>query len=430
MGDLKILEQIMEELLQKGADKVSIYGSEDDSEELHFEHNEINLLRGFTDRSINIMVIKDHKKATTSFNQITEADIKKAVDTVINDAENSQPDEAYDICDLKVKEKFCRGNNIRHADRDKMYDRIEEYIDECRQKYPAVSLEGSIIHYFSKGRYINSHGVDLFETDSGYSYWTMFSACQGSKVSSFNHTSSLYNDLQTKFLDSGLTRELIEQSVSSLDSKPVPGTFEGDIVLAPGLVNEFMGYLVYSQITDNPIITGDSILKGKINEKVLHESVTLYSDPVNPDLAGGSFINKDGFVAEKMPVFEQGVLKNYMLSLFGANKTGLSLCKSGGCFVMNAGNDTVNEVIKNVKKGLYVVRFSGGHPSANGDFSGIAKNSYYIEDGEIKYPVNETMISGNLLQLFANVKNISSRRINNGQYLMPWVSCSGVNISR
>ena len=106
------------------------------------------------------------------------------------------------------------------------------------------------------------------------------------------------------------------------------------------------------------------------------------------------------------------------------------MSKAGGCLVMEPGKDTLAEMISEVKRGLLVVRFSGGNPSMNGDFSGVAKNSYYIEDGEIKYPVNETMIAGNLLKLFNNVNGISDQTLNTGNYKMPWLSCAGVTISR
>ena len=74
-------------------------------------------------------------------------------------------------------------------------------------------------------------------------------------------------------------------------------------------------------------------------------------------------------------------------------------------------------------------RFSGGTPNNNGDFSGVAKNSYYIEDGKIKYPVIETMISANLVEMFKNIVAVSAERINFGNALLPWMLVSGITIS-
>jgi len=228
----------------------------------------------------------------------------------------------------------------------------------------------------------------------------------------------------------GLTRDLIEQSVASMECRPIPETFEGDVILVPGLVDEFFGSLVNNQLTDRSIITDNSILKGKIGDQVLNSKITLCSNPTAEDLAGGYFITEDGFTAEKVDIFKSGILKNYMLTHFGSRKTGLPMSKAGGCLVMEPGKDTLAEMIAKVKRGLLVVRFSGGNPSMNGDFSGVAKNSYYIENGEIKYPVNETMIAGNLLKLFNNVNGISDQTLNTGNYKMPWLSCAGVTISR
>jgi len=96
---------------------------------------------------------------------------------------------------------------------------------------------------------------------------------------------------------------------------------------------------------------------------------------------------------------------------------------------VNAGENSHTEMIKNVDKGVLLSRFSGGSPSNNGDFSGVAKNSYYIENGEIKYPLSETMVSGNISEMFENLDEISSDRINFGSGIFPWISFKGITIS-
>ena len=80
-------------------------------------------------------------------------------------------------------------------------------------------------------------------------------------------------------------------------------------------------------------------------------------------------------------------------------------------------------------EGLLVARFSGGRPNENGDFSGIAKNSYYIENGKILYPVSETMISGNIPQMFLNITGISRERTDFGAQVLPWIAFKDISIS-
>lgn len=86
-------------------------------------------------------------------------------------------------------------------------------------------------------------------------------------------------------------------------------------------------------------------------------------------------------------------------------------------------------MIKNTKKGILLSRFSGGHPNDNGDFSGIAKNSYYIEDGEIKYPVKEIMVTGNLIRLINDIVEISEEVTDFGYTKFPWMKVTDITIS-
>ena len=85
--------------------------------------------------------------------------------------------------------------------------------------------------------------------------------------------------------------------------------------------------------------------------------------------------------------------------------------------------------MQSVKRGLYVVRVSGGMPNQRGDFSMVAKNSFLVEEGRIRHPVNEVMISGNIFDLFKNIAGISRERINFGSNILPWVLVGPLTIS-
>jgi len=86
-------------------------------------------------------------------------------------------------------------------------------------------------------------------------------------------------------------------------------------------------------------------------------------------------------------------------------------------------------MIRDVKAGILITRFSGGRPNDKGDFSGVAKNSYYVDNGEVSYPISETMVSGNMAALLTNIVAISSERADFGSGIFPWVRVSGIGIS-
>ena len=156
--------------------------------------------------------------------------------------------------------------------------------------------------------------------------------------------------------------------------------------------------------------------------------MTLHSRP--RDLVGGYSVTGDGYEAQNATIVDRGVLKSFLLDQYGSRKTGLARAVTGGgAWVVDAGATPLDAMIRDVKAGVLIARYSGGRPNDKGDFSGIAKNSYYIEDGAIAYPISETMVSGNLASLLTNIVAISSERADFGSGIFPWIRVGGIGIS-
>jgi len=129
-------------------------------------------------------------------------------------------------------------------------------------------------------------------------------------------------------------------------------------------------------------------------------------------------------------LIRDGVLQGFQLTQYGANKTGLARAKnSAENFAVTPGEKSLAEIIAGIDCGLLIGRFSGGYPSSNGDFSGVAKNSFLIKNGQIADAVSETMISGNLTQLLLEVSDISRETVTDGMHVLPWAAFKGVTIS-
>jgi PmbA protein len=236
-------------------------------------------------------------------------------------------------------------------------------------------------------------------------------------------------NLHTPFIESGSAKRLLKQSTEQVRTKPVSEKFTGEIVVTPDCLSDFLGFIT-GDISDGKIISKTSIYKEKLNKQITDSRFTLHARPVSDEITDGYFITDDGYVAENNTIIDNGVLKTHLLSLYGANKTGgKRAVNGGGAFVVDAGEKPKDEIIRNIKKGILLERFSGGRPSADGEFSGVAKNSYYIENGELKYPISETMISGNIQEMFSNIGEISSDRIDFGYSIFPWISFKGVTVS-
>jgi len=97
--------------------------------------------------------------------------------------------------------------------------------------------------------------------------------------------------------------------------------------------------------------------------------------------------------------------------------------------LVEGGDTPIDDSIKDVKKGIIVGRFSGGNPTISGDFSGVAKNSFLVEDGKIVGAINETMINGNLADLLNNLVAISKETVQDGSMVLPYMAFDKVIIS-
>jgi PmbA protein len=97
-------------------------------------------------------------------------------------------------------------------------------------------------------------------------------------------------------------------------------------------------------------------------------------------------------------------------------------------FIVPPGEKSVAQIIGETERGVMLSRFSGGLPAENLDFSGIAKNAFYVEDGKVLHPLSETMISGNLRDLIRAIRDVSQETVNFGMAEYPAVAAGGVTI--
>lgn len=397
--------------------------------EMNLEGTDFSLIRTIADNNLHIMVIKNNRKGDISLNRIDQESIDEAIETAVELSHVSTPDPAYDISPWQEPQQFVAGP--QEADPDRMYELLKQYSQQVPNLFPEIRLLETIFSFnHGVSHFINSNGVD-FETKQGvYVISSVFSSKDGEKTTSFNYSGVALSDLERDLLECGSLKNLLQQSVEHLNAKPLQGKFEGDVIITPDCLTSFIQEYVGTYLSDGSLISGTSLLKDKMGQPVASPLLTLSSRPLSPEMAAGYFVTGDGFAAEDVTFIEKGVLKSFALSLYGANKTQLERAKnSGGCWVIEPGDKSYEEMVKDVKRGVLVARYSGGGASASGDFSGVAKNSYYIEDGEIKHPLTETMIAGNLAQLWQNIKAISRERTDFGYTILPYIQAGGVTIS-
>jgi len=225
-------------------------------------------------------------------------------------------------------------------------------------------------------------------------------------------------------------RKKLEDIQNSIRPRTLEGKFEGTVILTPGTAAEFLGMLVRNYMGSSVIMDGTSLWLDKVGEQVADAKLTVALKPWDDRIISGERGTSDGFRSENVTLIDRGVLKAHCLNLYAANKTGRPVMKNTSFdLVVEPGDVTLAEMIASIDQGLILGGFSGGQPGTNGEFSGVAKNSFLIEHGKVTGAVTETMVNGNLGEIVKHIRAISKELLADGDMVVPYIAADGVVIS-
>lgn len=426
---LNAAELVLAEMKAMGADEGETWVSRSILTELYYELGKISMVRTVFSDKVGIKLLKDKRKGTVNLNSFDPEDIKQAVADAWQAAQSAAPDEAEGIAELQENSSFSSGEKA--PDLDHIYQQLTDLLADSRQDFPKISFDSiGIEHNYSEKLYANTNGVRLSEDQGLYQLSNMFMAKDGEKTSSFNYFGTVYEDPSERITESSRVRRMLDETQRQIVTEQIEGSFVGDLVITPGCLENIVWFAADTYLQDGAMISGTSPWKEKLGQQVASPLVKIELVAEHPELPGTSQLSGDGYVAENMSVIEGGVLKNFILSRYGANKTGLRRsANSGGSYVFGNGETPLEELIAGVERGVLLGRFSGGEPSPAGDLSGVAKNSFLIENGKVTKPLSEVMIAGNLGDMLRDTVAVSQERENSGYWLLPWIRVSNVNIS-
>jgi PmbA protein len=273
---------------------------------------------------------------------------------------------------------------------------------------------------------MNTEGVDAEEqrTLMGVFIWGL--AKENGEVTSFTDESGYSHKLDLDVERIGTT--FAERAVGQFGARKVE-SFEGTAILDFSPVAELVGGVLAFGVRSDNVQRNASPLKRKVGSALAVAQLNVIDDGL---LDGGMMtkaFDDEGCPRKRTPILEKGVLKGFLYDTYTSKKdrtesTGNSSRRRSGLFftpflpfetppqlvpsnfIIEPGNQTKDQLVEEVNKGIFVGRFSGNVEYSNGNFSGIVKQGFFIEDGEMKQPLVETMISGNAYTLMKNISGI------------------------
>lgn len=424
---LDIANDLVQRALAAGADHAQAVHVAGENFEVNFDTTDLTLLRSTVNDSATITVFREGKRGSASFNGLSEEEITTAVRNALEGADAGVPDDANQIADADSAPPSAHGPV--EPDREAMVDTVLAYLSRMKAQYPKILSDNSI-HEFSNRveTFANSNGVTQQERRGCYGFGSMFSAKDGPKATSFNYTGVATYDPIPDLLATGTVRQLLDECMQSLDPRPVPESFVGDVIFTPDSLSDLIGVLS-GALSGYTLMAETTPYKGKQGERIASECFTLLNRPRDPGFPGGADFDGFGIPTRDVDVITGGVLNEFLIDFYISKKLGMPQTAGETNFIVPPGDQPIADIIKQTKRGIILSRFSGGRPNNNLDFSGVAKNSFYVENGAVKGALAETMVSGNFQDLLKNIRAISKEHVNFGASDFPYLAASGVTIS-
>jgi PmbA protein len=200
-----------------------------------------------------------------------------------------------------------------------------------------------------------------------------------------------------------------ERAVRRLGSRRIPTgefpvLFENNV--AGSLVSSFI-----SAASGSSLYRRSSFLLDRLGDAIFSPVVDITEDPFLPGEGASGYFDAEGVATQRRKVVEGGVLKGWFLSTYSGRKLGLeSTGNAGGNhnILVAPGELGFEQLLKKMGRGLFVTEMMGqGVNSVTGDYSRGAAG-FWVEGGEIRFPVEEVTIAGNLLDMYKGIVAIGS----------------------
>jgi len=204
-------------------------------------------------------------------------------------------------------------------------------------------------------------------------------------------------------------REAARETVSRLQPRKIP-TQKVPVLFRADIASSLFGHLV-SAISGGSIYRKSSFLLDKVGQQIMAPGLTIQEKP-HLDLAlASSPFDSEGVKTRDLTVIEQGMLTTYLTTSYSARKLGMaSTGHAGGIhnWLVQHGHDDLAALCRQMGKGLLVTELMGqGVNIVTGDYSRGA-SGFWVEHGEIQFPVAEVTIAGNLKDIFMNIVAIGN----------------------
>ena len=388
---------------------------------------EPELVEEASSRSVGLRVMIGQKVAVTYTSDLTAGGLTRLIEDALELAQLSQPDSFAGAPDPAML-----SSTQQHRELD-LFDAAVDGVDAAEAVRRATLAEKAALDHDK--RITNTEGATFTRVSGGSALVTsggFRGASRGTYASvvvspvvddeggkkrsgyywsSRRHLSDLEGEREVGI--EAAKRTLRKLGARKVESQEVPVIFD------PDAARSILG-LVASCVHGGSIWRRSSYLLDRLETQIASDTVTIVDDPLLVRGPGSRPYDGEGLLSRKNSIVERGVLKSYQLDTYAAKKlntqstANASRGSSGGVgagstnFHLLAGTSSPEDILRGTKRGLFVTSMMGfGFNAVTGDFSRGA-SGFWVENGELAFPVSEVTISLNLDLLLKRIDAVGS----------------------
>jgi len=442
---------VVAQAIKAGASDAESVAREGDEFSVTVRMGEVETLKESGSRALGLRVFQGKRSASASTSDLTPDGIRQLVEGAMALVKITEEDP---LNGLPEREEFGAIQQDQHLYFDDVYSLPgPERIEWARRCEAAAMASDPRITNSDGGSFDAATGRKVLANSRGFmgSYRTSYAGVSAAPLAK-DANGAMQRDgwwssaRSFALLESpeSVGKEAGRRTVRRLGARRVP-TQQAPIVFAPEVARTLIGS-IFEAASGDAIWRHASFLAGKLGEAVAGSSLTIIDDNTMmlPSGVGGfgtSPFDGEGLPSRRTVIVENGVLRTYLLNTYAARKLGMKSTHNAsrglagtpgiGCgnLYLEPGTRTPDEILGDVKAGLYVTSLMGfGTNIVTGDYSRGA-TGLWIENGELTHAVEEITIAGNLREMLRNVTAIGNDLVFRSAVASPTVRIDGMTIA-
>ncbi len=388
-----------------------------------------------SDGALGITVYHKQRKGSASSTDLSEEAIERTVQAAIDIANYTSEDPCAGPAEKSLLAFDARDLNLFQATELSPEEAIKL---ASIAEMTALNADSRIVN--TEGGSFNGHyGIRVFGNSLGllksysssrYSMSSCVIAEQNGEMER-DYAYTIARSMQALKSPEWVGQECARRTLSRLSPRKLP-TMKAPVIFASEVATGLFGHLV-GAISGSSIYRKSSFLMDSLGKQILPTWLTINEQP---HLMGGlasSPFDSEGVRTTERNIVENGVLQTWLMTSYSARKLGLqSTGHAGGIhnWRIEGQGLSFDALLKQMGTGLVVTELMGqGVSGITGDYSRGA-SGFWVENGEIQYPVSEITIAGNLKDMWMNMVTIADdietrSNIQCGSVLIPEMSIAG-----